>query len=120
MALLEKEQKVGEQTAGLERDAQIKEAQRQQAVRIAQLDKEQKVGEQNAVLEREAQIKDAERKMRIAVADANAVTIDDYVADVEAWIGVIRKQTGLPCVWLLGHSEGGLVTLRQLVLHAIR
>ena len=46
-----------------------------------------------------------------AVADANAVTIDDYVADVGAWIGVIRKETGVSCVWLLGHSEGGLVVL---------
>ena len=46
-----------------------------------------------------------------AVADANAVTIDDYVTDVEAWIAVIRKQTGAPCVWVLGHSEGGLVPL---------
>lgn len=46
-----------------------------------------------------------------AVADGNAVTIDDYVADVGAWIDVIRKQTGAPCVWLLGHSEGGLIAL---------
>jgi flotillin len=34
LALLEKEQKVGEQTAALERDAQIKEAQRKQTVRM--------------------------------------------------------------------------------------
>ncbi len=46
-----------------------------------------------------------------AVADANAVTIDDYVTDVGAWTASIRKQTGTPCVWLLGHSEGGLVAL---------
>jgi uncharacterized protein len=46
-----------------------------------------------------------------AVADGNAVTIDDYVADVGAWISVIRKETGVSCVWLLGHSEGGLVAL---------
>ena len=46
-----------------------------------------------------------------AVADGNAVTIDDYVADVGAWIGAIRKETGVSCVWLLGHSEGGLVAL---------
>jgi alpha-beta hydrolase superfamily lysophospholipase len=46
-----------------------------------------------------------------AVANANAVTIDDYVADVGAWTAVIRKQTGAPCVWVLGHSEGGLVAL---------
>jgi pimeloyl-ACP methyl ester carboxylesterase len=46
-----------------------------------------------------------------AVADANAVTLEDYAADVDAWAGVIRKQTGASCVWLLGHSEGGLVAL---------
>jgi len=46
-----------------------------------------------------------------AVADANAVTIDDYAADVHAWLDVIRTKTGAPCVWLLGHSEGGLVAL---------
>jgi uncharacterized protein len=46
-----------------------------------------------------------------AVTDANAVTIDDYVTDVAAWTAFIRKQTGAACVWLLGHSEGGLVAL---------
>jgi uncharacterized protein len=47
----------------------------------------------------------------MAVADGNAVTIDDYVTDVGSWIASIRKQTGAPCVWVLGHSEGGLVAL---------
>jgi uncharacterized protein len=46
-----------------------------------------------------------------AVADGNAVTIDDYAADTHAWIAVIRQQTGVSCVWVLGHSEGGLVAL---------
>lgn len=46
-----------------------------------------------------------------AVADANAVTIDDYVSDVASWVASIRRQTGVSCVWLLGHSEGGLVAL---------
>jgi uncharacterized protein len=46
-----------------------------------------------------------------AVADGNAVTIDDYVTDVAAWIASIRKQTSTSCVWVLGHSEGGLVAL---------
>ncbi len=46
-----------------------------------------------------------------AVTDANAVTIDDYAVDVHAWTAAIRKQTGAPCVFLLGHSEGGLVAL---------
>jgi len=46
-----------------------------------------------------------------AVADANDVTIADYAGDVRSWIAVIRKRTGAPCVWVLGHSEGGLVAL---------
>ncbi len=46
-----------------------------------------------------------------AVADANAVTIPDYVSDVHSWVGAIRRTTGAPCVWVLGHSEGGLVAL---------
>lgn len=48
---------------------------------------------------------------RTAVADGNAVTIGDYATDTESWIAAIRKQTGVPCVWVLGHSEGGLVAL---------
>jgi len=48
---------------------------------------------------------------RAAVADANAVTIDDYASDVAAWTAAIRKRTGAACVWVLGHSEGGLVAL---------
>jgi uncharacterized protein len=46
-----------------------------------------------------------------AVEDGNAVTIDDYAVDAQAWIDSIRKTTGARCVWILGHSEGGLVAL---------
>ena len=46
-----------------------------------------------------------------ATADANSVTIPDYVADVQAWTRVIRQRTKTSCVWLLGHSEGGLVAM---------
>lgn len=46
-----------------------------------------------------------------ALADANAVTIPDYVADTAAWVAATRKATGAPCVWLIGHSEGGLIAL---------
>lgn len=46
-----------------------------------------------------------------AVPDPNAVTIDDYVADIGSWVGAIRAATGASCVWLAGHSEGGLVAL---------
>lgn len=46
-----------------------------------------------------------------AVDDPNGVTIDDYVRDTSAWIEIIRARTGAERVWLLGHSEGGLVAL---------
>lgn len=46
-----------------------------------------------------------------AVADANSVTLLDYVHDTEAWVAAIRERTGADCVWFLGHSEGGLVAL---------
>ncbi len=46
-----------------------------------------------------------------AVSDPNAVTIVDYAADAHSWIGAIRDRAGADCVWLLGHSEGGLVAL---------
>ncbi len=46
-----------------------------------------------------------------AVPDANAVTMADYVADTNAWVKSVRAKTGAPCVWLIGHSEGGLVAL---------
>jgi len=46
-----------------------------------------------------------------AVADADAVTIEDYAGDVRRWVDAIRKASGAGCVWVLGHSEGGLVAL---------
>jgi len=46
-----------------------------------------------------------------ATADANAVTIPDYVTDVQTWSRVIRERTKRSCVWLLGHSEGGLIAM---------
>jgi pimeloyl-ACP methyl ester carboxylesterase len=48
---------------------------------------------------------------KAAVADANAVTLADYAADMGAWARVVRKHAGVGCVWLMGHSEGGLVAL---------
>ncbi|RDE07116.1 alpha/beta hydrolase [Sphingomonas aracearum] len=48
---------------------------------------------------------------RGAVADPNKVTIADYAVDVHAWVTAIRGRTGARCVWVLGHSEGGLVAL---------
>ncbi len=46
-----------------------------------------------------------------AIPDANAVTIADYARDAGAWIEVLRARTGASCIWLAGHSEGGLIAL---------
>lgn len=46
-----------------------------------------------------------------AIADANAVTVADYAGDAHTWISALRQRTGAKCVWLLGHSEGGLIAL---------
>lgn len=48
---------------------------------------------------------------RRAIPDPNAVTIADYAADVRAWVAKARAETGASCVWIAGHSEGGLVAL---------
>lgn len=52
-----------------------------------------------------------------AVPDPNAVTVDDYVQDTLAWIDTIRSKTGARCVWLLGHSEGGVIALATAARH---
>ena len=52
---------------------------------------------------------------RAAVADPNAVTVADYVTDVRSWVGAARAATGAKCVWLLGHSEGGIVALSAVI-----
>lgn len=54
---------------------------------------------------------------KAAIADVNEVTIDDYATDTHNWVKVIRARTGAKCVWLLGHSEGGLVALES-ALHS--
>lgn len=46
-----------------------------------------------------------------AISDANAVTIADYAADVAVWVQAARERTGARCIWVIGHSEGGLVAL---------
>ncbi|QDP19632.1 alpha/beta hydrolase [Sphingomonas xanthus] len=47
-----------------------------------------------------------------ALANANQVTIADYAADVRSWIGAIRTRSSSSCLWIAGHSEGGLVALK--------
>lgn len=46
-----------------------------------------------------------------AAADPNAVTVVDLAADAHLWATKLKAETGAPCVWLLGHSEGSLVAL---------
>ena len=48
---------------------------------------------------------------KTAIPDPNAVSIADYAADAHNWAKALRKRTGARCVWLLGHSEGGLIAL---------
>ena len=43
--------------------------------------------------------------------DGDAVTLADYVTDTRNWIAAARAKTPVKCVWLLGHSEGGLIAL---------
>ena len=44
-----------------------------------------------------------------AIADPNDVTIAAYAEDARRWVD--DAATLAPCVWLAGHSEGGLVAL---------
>ena len=46
-----------------------------------------------------------------AVADGNAMTIDDYVSDVHAWVDGHPQRPASACMSVLGRSEGGLVAL---------
>ncbi|NQX93481.1 MAG: alpha/beta fold hydrolase [Erythrobacter sp.] len=47
-----------------------------------------------------------------AIPNPNDVTITAYAEDVHAWIAAARDETGAECLWVLGHSEGGLVALQ--------
>jgi alpha-beta hydrolase superfamily lysophospholipase len=49
---------------------------------------------------------------RSAVTDPNAATFADYAADARAWAKLAATKAGQRCVWLLGHSEGGVVVLQ--------
>jgi len=46
-----------------------------------------------------------------AAGDGNKVTIGLYAQDTASWVAAARKAAGSPCVWLAGHSEGGLIAL---------
>ncbi|MEM9791706.1 MAG: alpha/beta fold hydrolase [Pseudomonadota bacterium] len=46
-----------------------------------------------------------------SISNADQVRMRDYVVDTRAWSALLKARTGLTCVWLIGHSEGGLITL---------
>ena len=48
----------------------------------------------------------------VAAGNPNTATFADYDRDVRAWVEVARKASGQKCVWVAGHSEGGLVAMR--------
>lgn len=45
------------------------------------------------------------------VVDPYTATVTVLAEDAKAWAGELKTRTGLDCVWLAGHSEGGLVAL---------
>lgn len=44
-----------------------------------------------------------------AIPNPNAVTIADYADDARHWVEHASRLA--PCIWIAGHSEGGLVAL---------
>ena len=45
------------------------------------------------------------------IGDKNDLRIAGYAEDLRLWIDAWQEASGEPCIWLLGHSEGGLVSL---------
>jgi pimeloyl-ACP methyl ester carboxylesterase len=48
---------------------------------------------------------------KAAIPDPNKATIAGYADDVAAWTRLARERTDAQCVWVMGHSEGGMVAL---------
>ncbi|MEG3154105.1 alpha/beta hydrolase [Sphingomonas sp. RB1R13] len=46
-----------------------------------------------------------------AAGNPNAASIALYARDTADWVAATRRATGARCVWLAGHSEGGLIAL---------
>jgi hypothetical protein len=46
-----------------------------------------------------------------AAGNPNEVMVKGYAQDIRAWVDVIRERKGVDCAWVLGHSEGVLMTL---------
>lgn len=48
---------------------------------------------------------------RAAAPDEAGLRFEDLAADARAWAAEAAAQTGQPCAWLIGHSEGVMVAL---------
>ena len=46
--------------------------------------------------------------------DETRLRFDDYAADARAWAAEAASRADQPCAWLIGHSEGALVTLKAV------
>jgi len=75
VAEAQREQAVEVANANKSRIIGTREAEREQAIRVADLEKEQTVGEREAEFLREAQVKEADRAKRISIADADAAAV---------------------------------------------
>lgn len=51
-----------------------------------------------------------------ATENPNNVTVNDYVEDIIDWISLIKENLGCKNIWLLGHSEGGLIALKSTLI----
>lgn len=58
-----------------------------------------------------ATIRADKRGIGQSTGNPNAVTLGLYAQDAGHWIDLAKERSGLPCIWLIGHSEGGLVAL---------
>ncbi|WP_142501936.1 alpha/beta hydrolase [Klebsiella sp. 2680] len=46
-----------------------------------------------------------------AAEHGDKVTVDDYAVDARSWVETLKRRSDDSRVWILGHSEGGLVAL---------
>lgn len=46
-----------------------------------------------------------------ALTSESALRVQILGDDVRAWAHELKTRTGAPCVWLVGHSEGGLIAI---------
>jgi pimeloyl-ACP methyl ester carboxylesterase len=44
-----------------------------------------------------------------ALSRESDIKVQTYSDDVRVWAAELKRRTGAPCVWLIGHSEGALI-----------